>query len=91
MTINKAQGQTLNKVGLLLRSAPFTHGQYYVALSRATNKNNVRIAFGGKDELNGEIVYSRSDGRPGQIYVTSNIVYKSIIRQANTVGTLISE
>ena len=35
MTINKAQGQTFNKVGIVLKKPCFTHGQLYVALSRA--------------------------------------------------------
>ncbi|XP_008189744.1 uncharacterized protein LOC103311809, partial [Acyrthosiphon pisum] len=34
MTINKSQGQTFDRVGLLLTSPPVTHGQLYVAFSR---------------------------------------------------------
>ena len=34
MTISKAQGQTLTRVGLLLTSPVFTHGQLYVGMSR---------------------------------------------------------
>ncbi len=43
MTVNKAQGQSLDVVGVDLRSSAFTHGQLYVALSRATNLDGVSI------------------------------------------------
>jgi hypothetical protein len=43
MIINKAQGQSLQKVGINLRQPVFTHGQFYVAFSRVTNMANLDI------------------------------------------------
>jgi len=43
MTINKAQGQTLRHVGLHLTKDVFSHGQLYVAFSRATNPENIKV------------------------------------------------
>jgi ATP-dependent DNA helicase PIF1 len=43
MTINKAQGQTVPRLGLFLPSPVFAHGQLYVGLSRATSMINVKI------------------------------------------------
>ena len=45
MTINKSQGQSIKHVGIDLRTPVFTHGQLYVALSRATAKNQIYVLF----------------------------------------------
>ncbi len=42
-TINKSQRQTFEKVGIYLPSPVFSHGQLYVAFSRAISKDNVRF------------------------------------------------
>jgi hypothetical protein len=43
ITINKAQGQLLKKVGVDLRQSVFIHGQFYVALSRVIDMSNLDI------------------------------------------------
>jgi hypothetical protein len=43
LTIHKAQGQTLSKVGMYITSDFFTHGQLYVALSRTRGWRNIVV------------------------------------------------
>ncbi len=71
MTINKSQGQTFEKVGIYLPSPVFSHGQLYVAFSRATSKENVRIKI-QETERPGRIM-SNSD----KVF-TVNCVYREI-------------
>ena len=58
MTVNKSQGQSVKHVGLDLRVPVFSHGQLYVALSRCTSKERIKILLHA--EANGQtpnIVY----------------------------------
>jgi hypothetical protein len=64
MTINKSQGQTFDRVGILLPSPVFTHGQLYVAFSRVRNAQSVRIGM-----------FADDNGR----FVTKNIVYREVL------------
>nr|XP_017245434.1 PREDICTED: ATP-dependent DNA helicase PIF1-like [Daucus carota subsp. sativus] len=64
MTINKAQGQSLQNVGLYLPKSVFTHGQFYVAISRVTSPQGLRIFVDSEG------------GEPTNI--TKNVVYKEI-------------
>ena len=45
LTANKAQGQTLDMVGVYISREFFSHGQLYVALSRVGDMKSVRILF----------------------------------------------
>src|SRR5579859_5989499 len=45
MTINKSQGQSLKIVGIHLHTPVFSHGQLYVAISRATDCRQIFISL----------------------------------------------
>jgi hypothetical protein len=49
MTINKSQGQSFNIMGVDLRYPVFTHGQFYVAMSRITNVYSLSVLLPSKD------------------------------------------
>ena len=68
MTINKAQGQTLQRVGVHLETPCFSHGQLYVAASRVGHPDALKFA-----------VQPDNDGR----FYTRNIVYKEAFVSAN--------
>jgi ATP-dependent DNA helicase PIF1 len=65
MTANKAQGQTLSKIGIYLHKDFFTHGQLYVAMSRVKCKGNLKI-------------FTKSLPVDEMLY-TDNIVYREIL------------
>ena len=60
ITINKSQGQTIEHIGVYLPKPVFSHGQLYVAASRATHPNTICFA-----------IPRRQDGT----FVTRNVVY----------------
>jgi ATP-dependent exoDNAse (exonuclease V) alpha subunit len=66
MTINKSQGQSLAHVGLYLPQSIFSHGQLYVALSRVTSKEGLKILI------------TDDDGEDTD--VTDNVVYQEVFR-----------
>ncbi|XP_052625044.1 uncharacterized protein LOC111892100 [Lactuca sativa] len=69
MTINKSQCQSLKKVGLYLTNSVFTHGQLYVALSRATSPDSIKILLQQEDTL--------------PFNCTRNVVFKDLLARVN--------
>ena len=57
MSANKAQGQTLDFIGIYLPDHVFTHGQLYVALSRVRSSSAVAVFVNSKDSCTKNIVY----------------------------------
>ena len=68
MTINKAQGQTLDRAGLYLPKPVFSHGQLYVALSRVRQKESIKILIGKSSSIPAQ--YAKNH--------TRNVVYKEV-------------
>jgi hypothetical protein len=65
MTINKSQGQTFDRVGVMLEQPVFSHGQLYVAFSRVRNRHSITVQL------------PQTEGEPLNRW-TKNIVYKEI-------------
>jgi hypothetical protein len=63
MTINKSQGQSLGRVGLDLQYPVFSHGQFYVGVSRGTNMRRVHVLLAADSAES----------------VTKNIVYHNVL------------
>src|ERR1700692_1994557 len=63
MTINKAQGQSIINVGIDIRNPVFSHGQLYVALSRCTSSDRIKVVFPEDSDTTS----------------TSNIVYTEVL------------
>lgn len=72
MNINKAQGQTLDFVGVYLPEPVFFHGQLDVALSRARKDASIKVLV--RMTLNDKSYYERID----------NIVYKEVLALASS-------
>ena len=75
LTINRSQGQSVSKCGILLPKNVWTHGQIYVAFSRCGNPNKIHVwaeqeqfkhLFGGK--------------LPEGKILVKNVVYREVVQ-----------
>ena len=76
MTINKFQGQTLERAGVFLPKPVFTHGQLYVAFSRVGSWDRLVVCVPPASPLQaGHLLVAGPQG----VY-TKNIVYSEVLR-----------
>ena len=73
MTINKCQGQSMCRIGIYLPRPLFNHGGLYVALSRCTTPENVRVLVTSLPNVQGEFVNTVG-------IHTRNIVYSEVFK-----------
>ena len=89
MTCNKAQGQTLGKVGIVLRTPAFSHGQLYVAMSRVRKSENIFIHNPSKNKFETNNVVFRSIFDMLQVFwlniLILNLIQKTIRERENMV------
>ena len=80
MTINKSQGQTFDRVGIYLPQPVFSHGQLYVAFSRATSREGVKVQIKETDKQ-GHLLKNlpgATEDEKKKVF-TKNIVYKEVL------------
>lgn len=76
MTVNKAQGQSIEILGIYLNDVVFSHGQLYVAFSRSRDSHNIKIFIKDQGTQQGHLMRNV----PGQQHrvFTRNVVYREV-------------
>ena len=76
LTMNRAQGQSAEKCGILLPKHVWAHGQIYVAFSRCGNPNNVHVWAE-------QSLFEKHDLDPTKKYV-ANVVYSEVLQDEDS-------
>jgi hypothetical protein len=77
LSIDKSQGQTFNQIGMYLPKPCFSHGQFYVGLSRVSKFTSVKCAIDTTDQHGYQTDQSTGKLDKSKIY-TANVVLRSI-------------
>lgn len=75
LTINRSQGQTFMRAGILIPRSVWTHGQIYVAFSRCGDPNNI-YCWAEQSEF---IDLIKTDKLPPDKYFMRNVVYTEVL------------
>jgi ATP-dependent DNA helicase PIF1 len=67
----KAQGQTFKKCGVFLKEPVFSHGQLYVAFSRVSNFESLKVFIENHESKQGNFLPNK--------YYTQNIVFRELV------------
>ena len=69
MTINKSQGQTFDRVGLLLPEPVFTHRQLYITCLRVLSEDSLKI----------QVINGPKQGKTDAVTVTENVAFEEVL------------
>ena len=83
LTLNRAQGQSLQRAGIYLPQSVFSHGHLYVGFSRCGDPDNVFVFADQREFENLKHKFpANSHGRT----FTRNVVYKDFFSYDNAIN-----